>query len=100
MATFPKSYPFDQGELIEVFATQQDSEAQVVQSLLDSNGIESLLSAEVGPQDVLPVGTVVIKVAPESAERALQLIAESQTVTDAEMADEEDTQELDATGTA
>ena len=64
MATQPKNDQFDQGELVEVFATQQDSEAQVVQGLLESAGIESLISADVGPQDILPVGGVVVRVAP------------------------------------
>jgi hypothetical protein len=80
--------PKDQGELVEVFATQQDSEAMVVQSLLESAGIGSLLSADVGPQDVLPVGGVVVRVAPEDPERARQLISESQGVSDVEMLDQ------------
>ena len=100
MATLPKSDPSDRGELLEVFAANSDSEAQVVQGLLDSAGIESLIVADVGPQDILPVGGVVVRVAPEFADRALQVIAESQTVSDAEMADEEDTQEFDASGAA
>jgi hypothetical protein len=96
MATVPNSDPRgsaqkDQGELVDVFATHQDSEAMVVQSLLESAGIESLLSAEVGPQDVLPVGTVVVRVAPELAERARQLIADSQNVSDVDMLDQSET---------
>lgn len=88
MATLPTSDPSDQGELVDVFATRQDSEAMVIQGLLESNGIESLISAEVGPQDILPVGTVVVRVAPEFAERARQIIAESQNVSDLDMLDE------------
>jgi hypothetical protein len=94
MATAPNPDPNDakdskdQGELVEVFATQQDSEAMVVQSLLESAGIESLLSADVGPQDVLPVGGVAVRVAPEHADRARQLIAESQGISDVEMLDQ------------
>lgn len=95
MASLPNPVPSND-ELIEVFASQQDSEVQVVQSLLESESIDSLVIAEVGPQDILPVGTVVIKVAPDDAERARQLISDSQKVTDQELADEEDTQELDA----
>ena len=100
MATPPKSGPFDQGALVEVFASQSDAEAQVVQSLLDSAGIESLIVADIGPQDILPMGGVGVQVAPEFAGRARQIIAESQTVSDAELADEEDTQEFDASGAA
>jgi len=88
MATLPKSDPSPESELVEVFATPQDSEAQVVQGLLEAAGIESLLVADVGPQDVLPVGGVVIRVAPEFAERARAVIAESQNVSDSEMLDQ------------
>jgi hypothetical protein len=88
MATVPNLDRKDQGELQVVFSCQTDAEAMVVQSLLESEGISSLLSADIGPQDVLPVGGVVVKVAPEDAERGRQLIAESQTVPDEDMLDE------------
>ena len=88
MATLPTPDSSDQGELVDIFATQQDSEAMVVQGLLESAGIESLLSAEVGPQDILPMGTVVVRVAPEFADRARQVIAESQKVSDVDMLDQ------------
>lgn len=92
MATLPKSDPSSEhsseGELVEVFSAPQDSEAQVVQGLLEAAGIESLLVADVGPQDVLPMGGVVLRVAPEFAERARTVIAESQKVSDSEMLDQ------------
>jgi hypothetical protein len=88
MATLPKSDPSDQGELVEVFSAQQDSEAQIVQGLLEAAGIQSLLVADVGPQDVLPVGSVAIRVAPEFAERARQVIADSQKISDMDMLDQ------------
>ena len=91
MATLPKSDSSDQGELVEVFATQQESEAQVVQGLLESAGIQSLLVADVGPQDVLPVGGVVVRVAQSDAERARQMIAESKTVSDVDLLDQAET---------
>src|SRR3954463_12779562 len=97
MATVPNSHlpnpdqkrdPNDQGQLVQVAVAENDSEANIIQSLLDSAGIQSLLSAEVGPQDVLPIGPVIIKVAPENADKARQLIAESQNVPDEDMVDE------------
>jgi hypothetical protein len=65
-------------ELVQVFDTQQESEAMVVHGLLTSAGIESIISNLDAPQDVLPgVGGVVIKVNPEQAEEARRLIAEN-----------------------
>jgi hypothetical protein len=63
--------------LVEVFGTKDDSEAMVVQGLLDSAGIDSVLVSLDAPQEVLPgVGGVVIRVAPEQAEEARSLIEE------------------------
>src|SRR2546421_7856827 len=71
MATQPQS----DSELVEVFDTQQESEALVVHGLLESAGIESIISNLDAPQDVLPgVGGVVIRVNPEQAEEARQII--------------------------
>lgn len=64
-------------ELVEVFDTQQESEALVVQGLLESAGIESLITPLDAPQDVLPgVGGVVVRVSPERADDARRLIEE------------------------
>jgi hypothetical protein len=64
-------------ELVQVFDTQQETEAMVIQGLLDSAGIESLMSALDSPQDVLPgVGGVVVRVAAEDAEEARRVINE------------------------
>jgi hypothetical protein len=87
MATLPGS-DSSENELVEVFSTNQDSEAQVIQGLLEAADIASVVVAGIGPQDVLPIGTVTIKVAPESAELARRVIAESQQVTDEEMLDQ------------
>jgi hypothetical protein len=78
----------DQGQLVQVAVAENDSEATIIQSLLESAGIQSLLSAEIGPQDVLPVGPVIIKVAPENADKARQVISEAQNVPDEDMLDE------------
>ena len=84
----PSNNPKDQGELVQVAVAENDSEANIIQSLLEAAGIESLVSAEIGPQDVLPLGPVIIKVAPENADKARQVIADAQTVPDEDMLDE------------
>ncbi len=62
-------------ELVIVFDTDQESEAMVVRGLLESAGIEAIISGYDAPQDVLPgVGGVTVRVAPEDAEEARQLI--------------------------
>ncbi len=71
----PKPQP--EKELVEVFDTQQESEAMIVQGLLESAGIESILSGLDAAQDVLPgVGGVIVRVAPENAEEARRVIRE------------------------
>jgi hypothetical protein len=74
MATQPINNSEDHRELVDIFDTQLESEALVVRGLLESAGIDSLITARVGPQDVLPVGGVVLRVAPEFAEQARMLI--------------------------
>lgn len=75
MATEP--VPHDDAELVEVFDAQQESEVQVVQGLLESVGIDSVMTPLDAPQDVLPgVGGMVLKVAADKAEEALKLIEE------------------------
>jgi hypothetical protein len=66
-----------QDELVEVFDTQQESEAMVVRSLLDSAGIVALISSLSAPQDVLPgVGGVIVRVRADQAEDARRIISE------------------------
>jgi hypothetical protein len=77
-------------ELVQVFDTQQESEAMVVHGLLTSAGIESIISNLDAPQDVLPgVGGVVIKVSREHAEEARRLIAENKNNPEAGIAEDE-----------
>jgi hypothetical protein len=65
----------DQAELVTVFDTHDESEALVVQGLLHSAGIESLLTNLDAPQDVLPgVGGVVLRVKASDADEARTLI--------------------------
>lgn len=72
MATRPQEDP----ELVEVFETPQESEAMVVHGLLESAGIESaVITGEA--QDVLAgVGGMIIRVSPEDADEARQIIEE------------------------
>jgi hypothetical protein len=80
MATNPNFKPEpieDQRELISVFDTADETEAHVVQGLLETNGIESLLTNLDAPQDVLPgVGGIVLRVRPEDADEARSIIEE------------------------
>lgn len=70
--------PDSNDALVTVFDTEQENEALVVQGLLDSVGIESVLTNLDVPQDVIPVGGVILQVRPEQAEEARRVIAESQ----------------------
>jgi hypothetical protein len=68
----------DPNEKLErVFDTEQESEALVVQGLLDSAGIQSDISALDAPQDILPgVGGTIIRVRAEDAAEAKRIIDE------------------------
>ena len=69
-----KTAPDDE-ELVQVLDTKEESEAMVVRGLLESAGIEALVSYLDAPQDVLPgVGGIVVKVRAEEADKALGII--------------------------
>jgi hypothetical protein len=69
--------PQSHEELVEVFDTMEESEAMVVRGLLESAGIEAIITALDAPQDILPgVGGVIVRVTPDRAEEALSLIAD------------------------
>ena len=71
-------------ELVVVFDTQEESEAWVVKSLLESAGIEALITGLDAPQDVLPgVGGVVVRVNPTVAAQARQVIQDYHASADA-----------------
>jgi len=73
MSTQPHVDP----ELIAVFDTMQETEARVVQGLLSSAGIVSIVTSLQAQQDVWPgVGGVVVQVGAAQADEARQLIAE------------------------
>jgi hypothetical protein len=64
-----------QPELVAVFDTQQESEAQVVHGLLTSAGIESVVASLDATQSVWPgVGGVVVRVNAEQADEARKMI--------------------------
>ena len=79
-------------KLVRVFDTEQESEAMVVRGLLESQGIESELTAIDAPQDILPgVGGNIVVVRQEDAARAKELIEEyRQTPTEIETEDASD----------
>ena len=61
--------------LVIVFVSEQESEAMVVQSLLESAGIEVLMTNFDAPQDVLPgVGGVKLLVREDQAEEARAIL--------------------------
>ena len=83
-------------DLVIVFDTKDEAEAMVVQGLLESAGIDTMVSNPEVPQDVLPgVGEIVIRVRPDQAEAARSLIAEqrqgmvSQDFNDSDFAEEQ-----------
>jgi len=88
--------------LVRVFDTEQDSEAMVVQGLLDSAGINSQIGDAENSQEVLPVGGIGLLVRQEDAARALQVIEEYRRSPEQEEAEEEEGDESagsDGTGT-
>jgi hypothetical protein len=75
MSTQPKADP----QLVEVFGTEQESEAMVVHGLLSSAGIESVVTSVDAPQNIFPgVGGVVVRVNPAQADEARKIIEEYQ----------------------
>jgi putative signal transducing protein len=80
-ATAEERRPDPNEKLVKVFDSEEESEALVVKGLLDSAGIENDLTSASGSflQDAFPgLGGVIILVREEDAEKARNLIAESQ----------------------
>jgi hypothetical protein len=82
------------GELVSVFDTEQESEAMVIQGLLTSVGIDSLISSLDAVQNIYPgVGGVQVRVNPAQAEQARKIIAEyANADVDVELDEEEEEQ--------
>ncbi len=93
MSNSPKVNP-DQNELVQVFDTEQETEALVIQGLLESSGIESMISALDNPQEVLPMGGVVVRVTADKADEARRIIEAYHTDTGAELVDEDEDEEI------
>lgn len=74
MATEPIPNPNE--KLLKVFDAEQDSEVMVVRGLLEAEGIDCQTTAVDIPQDVMPLGGVMLLVREEDAPRALQIIEE------------------------
>jgi hypothetical protein len=78
-ATEGPSSPDPNEKLVKIFDSEQESEAMVVKGLLDSAGIDSDLKSGNLVQEAFPgLGGMLILVREEDAERARNLIAESQ----------------------
>lgn len=79
------------GDLVEVFASEDEAEAMVIQGLLDSAEIESEIVSAIGAKDVLPVGSFAVRVSPEVAEEAKRIIDDyHQNPPDVELAESDD----------
>ncbi len=76
----PQTSQEEQNEpLVVIFESEQESEAMVVESLLQSAGIDVLSTNFDAPQDILPgVGGVKLQVREDQAEQARAILASYQ----------------------
>jgi len=88
MAADPTPNPDE--KLVRVFDTDEDTEALVVKSLLDSAGIESEIRGVDNTQDVLPIGGTVILVREEDEPTARQLLDDYRRSPEQEESEEQD----------
>ena len=67
--------PTPNSNLVKVFDTEQETEAMVVKGLLESSGIDALISSLDAQQEVLPgVGGVIVQVAADRGDEAKEII--------------------------
>ncbi len=94
------AHPTADPELVNVFDTQQESEALVVHALLTSAGIESMVASIDATQSILPgVGGVAVRVNAAQEQEALAIIEEYKNSLPVEEIDESDEpQEEDMAG--
>ena len=86
--------PMPNQELVMVFGSKEESEAMVVSGLLETAGIDCLVTAIDAPQDVLPgVGGTVVKVAAEEADEARRIIEDYRASAAAELSSESEEEE-------
>ena len=76
MAEKASPLPEPNEKLTRVFDTEQESEALVVQGLLESAGIDAQLGNYENSPDVMPIGGIGILVREADAESARQVIEE------------------------
>ena len=73
ISSAPKPEPNE--KLVKIFDTERESEAMVVQGLLESAGIDTDLKSIDAPQDTFPgVGGTVILVREDDADEAARII--------------------------
>ena len=77
-APLPDPRPDPNEKIVRVFETEEEPEALVVHGLLEAAGIENDMIGLDFPTDVIPIGGMAIMVREEDAERARQIIRESQ----------------------
>lgn len=86
--------PMPNQQLVEVFGSKEESEAMVVSGLLETAGIDCMVTATDAPQDVLPgVGGTVVKVAAEEADEARKIIEDYRASAAAEVNSESEEEE-------
>ena len=69
--------PMPNEELVVVFGSKEETEAMVVSGLLETKGIDCMVTALDAPQDILPgVGGTVVKVSSDQADEARRIIEE------------------------
>lgn len=72
-----KVRPEPNERLVRVFDAKEESEALVVRGLLESQGIEAMISGSDADQEIWPgVGGSVVRVREERADEARRIIAE------------------------
>ena len=86
--------PMPNAELVDVFGSKEESEVMVVSGLLETAGIDCMVTALDAPQDVLPgVGGVVVRVSAEQADEARRIIEEYRASAENDASDDEPTGE-------
>jgi len=88
MAADPTPKPNE--KLVRVFDTDEETEALVVKSLLDSAGIDSQIRGVDNTQDVLPIGGTIIVVREEDEPAARQLLEDYRRSPAEEVSEEKD----------
>ena len=88
MAADPTPNPNE--KLVRVFDTDEETEALVVKSLLDSAGIDAQIRCVDNTQDVLPLGGTVIVVREEDEPAARQLLDDYRRSPEQEVSEEKD----------